>query len=263
MEVRAPRGDQAVVPAELQVARRLDRRVLAVVALEPHQARGDQLRDHLVAVRETGMGEDGNARGLADEPHGVLGREPLPGHVARLARGQVPVEGLAHGLDVAALHHGLRDVRPARRAFADEGEDLVRIDGHSQLAEPRRHAVDALAPLFPLGAAEVLEPCGLVVDVVTEDVDLGALDVAVDVDARNDRERGVAGRLVQRLRQAARGVVVGDGEHPEPPVRGLLHQFPGREAAVGCRRVGVEVYRARHAPTCRVPTPGRRAPPDG
>ena len=87
-------------------------------------------------------------------------------------------------------------MRPARRAFADEGEDLVRIDGHSQLAEPRRHAVDACAPLFPLGAAEVLEPHGLVVHVVAEDVDLRAIprpaDRAGSLEPLGRRDAGAA-----------------------------------------------------------------------
>src|SRR4029453_16246921 len=68
------------------------------------------------------------------------------------------------------------------RALANDGEDLVGVDRHPELTEPRGHAVHACAPLLALGSAEVLEPLCLVVRVVPEDVDLATVHVAVDLD---------------------------------------------------------------------------------
>src|SRR5262249_8430963 len=92
-----------------------------------------------------------------------------------------------------------------------------------------------------------LKPCGLVLQAITQDVDLRALDVAVDLDAGDDQQRGAAGGLRQRRSEPVRRVVIGDGEHAEPAPRRLLHQLFWCEAAVRCRRVRVKVDRARHA----------------
>ena len=75
---------------------------------------------------------------------------------------------------------------------------------HAQRRQSLGHPVHALAPLPSLLAAEFLEPRRLPVHEVAEDVDLGALDVAVDLDARQNFERPVRFRRGHAPRQAPR-----------------------------------------------------------
>src|SRR5262249_53106419 len=145
-----------------------------------------------------------------------------------------------------AIDHRLRHVRPPGRAFLHEGEDVVRIDGHPELRQTRRDAVHALSPLLALRAEKLLEPPGLPVQAVAEHVDLGAGDVAVDLQAGDDLERGQAARLVHRLPDPTGRIVVGHGEHAHAVTRGQPYQLAGRAGAAGRGRVRVQIARAGH-----------------
>ena len=84
-------------------------------------------------------------------------------------------------------------MRAAGRPLLDDGEDLAGVDGHAQLGQARRDAMHAGDALGALRAQEVLEPGGLVVHAVAEDVDLRPRHVAVDLEAGDDgHPRGAA-----------------------------------------------------------------------
>ncbi len=159
---------------------------------------------------------------------------------------EIAIERLADRLDVAASDHRLRHVRAAGRALLHEGEDLVGLDRHAELREPLGDPVHALPPLFALRAQELLKPRRVPVDAVAEHVDLGARDVAVDLEAGDDLERRQAARLVHGLADAAGGIVVGDGEDADAMAGGQPHELARRQGSVGRGRVRVQVDRGRH-----------------
>src|SRR5439155_24437395 len=120
----------------------------------------------------------------------------------------------------------------ARGTLLDEGEDLVGFDRIAEGGEALDDPVNACHPLLPELPQEVAEPGGLVIDEVTEDVDLAPPPLGVDLDARDDLEDevdpgGGAGRL-DRLRR----VVVGDGEDPDAAADGFLDERDGGERPV-------------------------------
>ena len=151
VKVGAARGHEIVLAAQIEVGRPLSGGMLRVVALDPHEAPRDQVRDQLVLAADPGVGHDGHAAGPADDLHSLERREPLARHVGRTPGVEVAVERLAHGFHVASGYHHLGDVRAPRRSLLHDGEDLAGVDGHAQLAEARRDAIDAGRALGPLG----------------------------------------------------------------------------------------------------------------
>src|SRR5436190_800554 len=107
----------------------------------------------------------------------------------------------------ARTRSGIMSSRPAGPGWASTGPPRA-----------RRMPGAALPALFALRAEELLEPVGLPLDLIAEDMDLGgravgpALDVAVDLEPCDDAERRVQARLVQRVGEPVGRVVVGDRE---------------------------------------------------
>src|SRR2546422_368541 len=114
-------------------------------------------------------------------------------------------------------------------------------------ARPGSRAPDGPAPARrALRAEELLEPRRLPVRAVSEDVDLGAGDVAVDLEAGDDLERRELPRFVHRFVKAVGGVVVGHGEDAHSVPRREAYEVAGRERPVGRGRVRVQIDRAAH-----------------
>src|SRR5262245_39986775 len=84
------------------------------------------------------------------------------------------------------------------------------------------------------------------IDVVAENVDLGARHVAVDLEPGHDGERRMARRLVDGVAEPLRRIVIGHREHAHATSRGGLHQLARRQRAVRRRRVRVQVDAPTH-----------------
>src|SRR2546428_1287298 len=251
--------EQVEATTQLEIFARLRGRVLGVVRLDSHQPCAHPLGNDSVAVGQAGMSEGRNPVRLADPLHRVHRAEAPTRDVGGATLLQVLVERLAPRPHVATPDHHLGHVGTPGRALLAHGEDLGGLDWHPELSEPLGDAMHASDALGALLAKEVLKPGGLVIDEVPEHVDLGALDVAVDLEAGDDRHP-VGRRQRHRVGEAVGGIVVGDGEHSHAVLRSRQHQLAGRERTVRCRRVGVEVdgaaaHAVRYASRVRTATP--------
>jgi hypothetical protein len=77
-------------------------------------------------------------------------------------------------------------------------------------------------------------------------VELGARDIAIDLEAGDDLERRNLARFIDGLGDAAGRVVIGHGEDANAVARGQPYQLARRQPAVGRGRVRVKVDRAGH-----------------
>jgi len=144
------------------------------------------------------------------------------------------------------LQQRLGDMGPADRAFTRNLQNALEADRRAHPCQHFRHlarpAHPALADARQLGVQFRVR----VIYEVTENVHFCARHVGVDFDAGNDLD---AGRLPrgQPFGHTGHGVVVGDRNDLEREPRGAADQHGGRQAAVGCSCVRVEIDLV-HAP---------------
>src|SRR5207237_4763269 len=116
--------------------------------------------------------------------------------------------------------------------------------GAPQLAYPRDHGLRAAEPVVAHRREPVLQGGVVVPDEVAQHVYADGPQVGADLDARDQLEAEYA-RFRQGLSQPIGGVVIGERQLAHAPRMGPLHELAWREAAVGNRRVAVQVDAAR------------------
>ena len=211
---------------------------LAAVADELGEQRVLLGRREAVAA---GVGDDGDAAGLADPAHGVAQARPAVRHEAGVAFGQVaPEHGMGVGAD-AALDEEAGEVR-SRDELGVADVALCPFVGarDADLRQPFGHLARALAAAAARGRQAGIQ--GLVVGVEAQ-----AHDVHGDA-GEGDRDLG-AGQVVHAQRQrrvacallAAEFIVVGQRPQFHAVGMGALGQRFGGEGAVGDVAVAVEV----------------------
>ena len=129
---------------------------------------------------------------------------------------------------------------PADRAFARDFQDAFEPHRRAHHGQPLRHrarpADAALADARQLDIQLVVAG----IYEVTEDVNLGAGHISVDLDAR-DHLNAQPLSCGLGLGHARGGVVVGDGDDLDSQLGRARHQLLRSVGPVGCGRVGVQV----------------------
>ena len=157
------------------------------------------------------MGEDGNAARRPDPGDGLSRLRQLPRHIGCGSFGQITVEGLLCGLDVASVHQHAGDMGPADRLGAGQNLDFLIREVQPQVvqlfddarvapvtARPELCQAAAQANVFPI--QEVAQHVQFVLAVDGTDLDAGD-----HLDAQT-----CAG--LEGLRNAGHDVVIGDGK---------------------------------------------------
>jgi hypothetical protein len=234
-EQPAPLGQAGQGPAQLVV-------VLGVPDLDPIDPRLKGLAEHPVALaggEPAGVGEHGHPGRLGRQRHRVVHRDAGGRHIRRAPRGQVAVEGLGHVGHGALGHHRPGEVGPGQDA-AGGGLDGVGVPDPTEPLQPLPDGQVALVPAPPghldgVGQVRLQQPLA-VQQHVHHPVADGGRELAAGQHLDPEALPGRPG-----LGHRGHGVVVGDGQGPDPGRGGGRGQLGGPVAAVAGQGVGVQV----------------------
>ena len=181
-------------------------------AFHPHP---HDLFDSLALPELSGVGEHGNAAGLADGLRRLSRVEALAPDVSGLAPGEVAAEDLAYRGTVPGLDEGLGDVGTADGAASGDLPDACQVYGRAELSEAGDDALVAEVASAAKRAEDRLEGLVVQVDEVSEDVNLVILRSHAELDGGNQRQSCGTGRpgvpwehMLQRLRYYGLDIVI-------------------------------------------------------
>ena len=235
VEVRSPRGHQAVAPRQGGEGVAPLGRVVGSMDLDPPEAGlrqpADEGRQRVGGQAQRGrVGQGRRTAGLAHQAHGLLGTEGLVRHRGGTAVVEEALEGVLAVARVAGGHDGVGDVRAADRP-AGPGPDVRHVHGRTGLGEPPHDPLGARLPR----AAHLLQA-----------VPQGGGRLIAEVPQQVQGARGRRARTAPRREPPARP----GGPRPRRP----------RPPRPGCRGRSPPAPSPRHPRPARTSADGDRAP---
>ena len=217
--------------------------VIAVPHLDRDQAIGHESWDRVVQAHQAGMRQRGHPASGPDDSRDLADRRAEARNERRPAFRDEAIERITAIGGVSSGDQRIGDVWAADRATAagrHASQQLIAIERHAEIRQPRDHRLDAATAIVPLRAKELDERRVIRIEEVTEDVDVaGPLDRR-DFDAGHETH-AVPRRGIRRFRQTCGRVVIGDAENGKARGAGLGNELRRRERAVGGGRVKMEV----------------------
>lgn len=217
------------------------RRVAGVPNLDAIQADLAQRLETCARRLSAGVSEHRYATRLVYERDGVAHWKVILVDVSRSAKSKPAVEGFPLVARASERYDCASDVGPADRTLPGILEYPLHGNRYSELLEPLHDPLRARATALAKSGEAGLHDFEAR-DVQPEHVHLSAV-VRAQLDAWYDADTQCFTRL-RRRRNARERIVIGERDRIELRSRGGLHHFRGRQRAVRCGGVHVQVHQA-------------------
>ena len=220
-----------------------------VVDFHAYEAGGLEFGAFLVKVGELGrMGQDRDSSNPGQEPDPLFGRHLLTFGVGEAVAAQVFRESVLGLTEIALLHEGEGNVRPANGSTLPRDLlDTFPFNMEAVFGQLFHHHPAALQASPAESGEDALELRVFTVEEVPQHVNFIARDVGTEFDPRYyAHTRVLRGRLAGFIEPRGR-VVVGNRNYFETLAGDEIDQLGGPETPVGCGGVQVEVYSSAHA----------------
>ena len=200
----------------------------------------DEVKECFFRYRSTRMSEKRKPSRLRDELHGIFGS-----HFCFLLKSGAPfayklIECLLVRRSVPAVDQSVSNMRTTNRRALRVFKNRFDRDRHFQLVEFFHDACDALQPFLAEERERLKKMLVLVVDEITENMNLHAFVRGAEFSSGDDFHPLViseADRFVERID----AVVVGDTDDPKADTLRFENQVSRRERSVGFRCVRMKI----------------------